>query len=347
MLKRTLLLIIVSLLYHVAISQEKAGSGLLGGNVMDEKKKALEGASIQLSSFTDTLKRLSTITDKTGQFAFSHIDHGYYKLSISYIGMQTLVIDSIHFRMERYDFNLGDITLKMRTSDNLEAVVVYAEKPLIQSKDGNITFNAGESATAASSNASELLAQVPLVGKDPDGKITVRGKEPKILIDDKPVELNLQQLQDLLESMPGSSIDKIEVMTNPPPQYANEQGGVINIITKKGKVGISGRVSVTSGTRGDLTFNGSFTYRKKGLAININTGGGYTRYQGEGYSVRNNIYADSSNFFNTNNYYTNKGLRPNFRANIDYDINKNNILNVTVNYNQNDFDNTNSTEYRN
>ena len=54
----------------------------------------------------------------------------------------------------------------------------------------------------------------------------VRGKEPKILIDDKPVELNLQQLQDLLESMPGSSIEKIEVMTNPPPQYANEQGGV-------------------------------------------------------------------------------------------------------------------------
>jgi outer membrane receptor for ferrienterochelin and colicin len=49
------------------------------------------------------------------------------------------------------------------------------------------------------------------------------------------VELNLQQLQDLLESMPGSSIEKIEVMTNPPPQYANEQGGVINIVTKKVK----------------------------------------------------------------------------------------------------------------
>ena len=101
-------------------------------------------------------------------------------------------------------------------------MVIYAEKPLIQSKDGNITFNAGESALAAGSNASDLLTQVPLVAKDADGKISVRGKEPKILIDDKPVELNLQQLQDLLESLPGSSIEKIEVMTNPPPQYANE-----------------------------------------------------------------------------------------------------------------------------
>lgn len=347
MLKRTVLLVITALYVMTVFGQEKSASGILTGNILDEKKKALEGATVQLIAFTDSLRRSVVTTDKSGQFSFSNIPFGYYKLTISYISLQPLTIDSIHFRTERFDFNLTDITLKPRSTDNLEAVVIYAEKPLIQSKDGNITFNAGESALAAGSNASELLTNVPLVGKDPDGKITVRGKEPKILIDDKPVELNLQQLQDLLESMPGSSIDKIEVMTNPPPQYANEQGGVINIVTKKGKVGVSGRASVTSGTRGDLTFNGSFTYRKQGLAININTGGGYTRYQGEGYSIRNNIYADSSNFFNTNNYYTNKGLRPNFRANIDYDINKNNILNVTVSYNQSDFDNTNSTEYRN
>ena len=36
--------------------------------------------------------------------------------------------------------------------------------------------------------------------------------------------------------MPGSMIEKIEVMTTPPPNYANERGGVINIVTRKGKV---------------------------------------------------------------------------------------------------------------
>src|SRR5204862_956098 len=156
-------------------------------------------------------------------------------------------------------FNLTDITLKPTSAENLGEVIIYAEKPLIQSKDGNITFNAGESAIAAGSNASDLLNNVPLVSKTPDGKITVRGKEPKILIDDKPVELNLQQLQDLLESMPGSSIEKIEVMTNPPPQYANEQGGVINIVTKKGKVGKTGRLSLSAGTRGEASVNGNYT----------------------------------------------------------------------------------------
>lgn len=347
MLKKAFFSILISLCFSTAYSQGKTESGVLAGNVMDSKKKALEGATIQLVPFSENEIKKSAQTDKTGDFQFTEIPFGYYKLIVSYTGQQTLTLDSIWFRTERYDFNLPDITLQPSTAENLEAVIVYAEKPLIQSKDGNITFNAGESALAAGSNASELLNSVPLVTKDPDGKITVRGKEPKILIDDKPVELNLQQLQDLLESLPGSSIEKIEVMTNPPPQYANEQGGVINIVTKKGKVGISGRLSVSAGTRGQLAISGSFSYRKQGLAININAGVGGNRFEGNGYSVRNNFYTDSSNFFNTVNNYTNKNIRPNFRANIDYDINKNNLLSFTLSYNQNSYNNGNLTEYRN
>ncbi len=261
--------------------------------------------------------------------------------------MQSLPLDSIHFRGERNDFNLSDLILRPASSEQLAEVIIYSEKPLIESKDGNITFNAGESAVAAGSNASDLLNSVPLVSKDPDGKITVRGKEPKILIDDKPVELNLQQLQDLLESLPGSSIEKIEVMTNPPPQYANEQGGVINIVTKKGRVGRTGRASISAGSRGEVSANGNFTYRKQGLAININAGLGRNRMKGEGYSERSNLYVDSTNYFLTKNHYHNRSWRPNLRVNIDYDINKANTLNFVLQYNQNTYDNNSLTEYRN
>lgn len=315
---------------------------------MDSTKKALEGATVELIPFSASEKSRALLTDRNGSFTFSNITFGYYKLRFSFVGFQNLTLDSIYFRKERFDFNLNDVILKSKTStETLSEVIIYAEKPLVQSKEGNITFNAGESALSASSNADELLQNVPLVTKDPTGKIMVRGKEPKILIDDKPVELNLQQLQDLLESMPGSSIEKIEVMTNPPPQYANEQGGVINIVTKKGKVGISGRISVYGGTRGQAGVNGSFTYRKKGLAININAGSGFNYVKGNGYSIRENIYTDSTNFFNTNNDYNNRNNRPNFRANIDYDISKNQILNVTLNYNQNSYNNRSETEYIN
>ncbi len=313
---------------------------------MDENKTALAGATVILRPFDSLQKSKVVQSDKSGNFVIQQIAFGFYKIEITIVGFKKLMIDSIYFRNERFDLNLSDIILK-KSDENLEEIIIYAEKPLIQSKEGNITFNVGESALAAGSNASELLTNVPLVTKDPSGKILVRGKEPKILIDDKPVELNLQQLQDLLESLPGSSIEKIEVMTNPPPQYANEAGGVINITTRKGKVGKSGRISLSTGTRGEVSINGNYNYRKKGFAININTGGGYNRFEGYGNSIRQNFYSDSSNFFRTKNTYTNKTVRPNLRINLDYDINSRQSINLVLHYNQNDFTNRSKTEYKN
>ncbi len=235
-MKNSLVFLLFFGLMQTAFSQAK-DPGVITGTVLDESKKAVVGASVDLMLMNDSTRKISGSSDQDGSFTLTNIPFGLYRLRLSYVGLQTLYLDSISFRTERFDFNLNDLLMKSKQSEQLDEVIVYAEKPLIQSKDGNITFNAGESALAAGSNASDLLNNVPLVAKNSDGKITVRGKEPKILIDDKPVELNLQQLQDLLESMPGSSIEKIEVMTNPPPQYANEQGGVINIVTKKGKWG--------------------------------------------------------------------------------------------------------------
>lgn len=347
MLKTIAILLAAILSVQTLHSQEKKNTGTVAGNVMDEKNKALEGASAQLIPLSDSLQSHSILTDKDGAFYFPGLAFGYYRLQLSYVGMQLKSIDSIHVREERSEFNLYDLVMKPKGSTNLDEVIIYSEKPLIQSKDGNITFNAAESPLSAGSTAGDLLASVPLVTKDPDGKISVRGKEPKILIDDKPVELNLQQLQDLLESLPGSAIDKIEVMTNPPPQYANEQGGVINIVTRKGKVGRSGRVSFSGGTRGEFSVNGSYWYRKQGLAISINGGGSYNRFEGYGYSTRNNLYADSSNFFNTNSQNNNRGVRPNFRFNMDYDVNKFQSLNVVVQLNAGDVNSRSMTGYRN
>ncbi|MFL5811721.1 MAG: outer membrane beta-barrel protein [Flavisolibacter sp.] len=331
----------------MGLAAQQNNSGLVVGTVMDEKNRALEGASIEMISFSDSNSKRSTLTDKNGAFQIAGISFGYYRLQISFSGLQQIVFDSIHLRAERFDFNMGDIVLKPGASGQMTEIIIFAEKPLIQSKDGNITFNAGESPLSAGGNASELLTNVPLVTKDPDGKLLVRGKEPKILIDDKPVQLNLQQLQDLLEAMPGSSIEKIEVMTNPPPQYANEQGGVINIVTKKGSIGVNGRISVYAGTRGDAGANGSFNYRKQGLSLNINAGAGYNYFEGEGYSKRQNIYPDSINYFNTINQSQNRSIRPNFRANLNYDLNKYHSLNFVLQYNENDFNNQSITAYTN
>lgn len=328
-------------------SQSNRSMGLIIGNVLDAgTSKPLSFASIQLKKMSDTVVTVQVVSDKNGAFECLNLSFGYYKLKASMVGYADLQIDSIYLREERYDFNLGDVKLNISGAASFE-VIVYAEKPLIENKDDKIIFNVGESALSGGATTAELLKNMPLINNDPNGKILLKGKEPRILIDDKPTDLNAQQLQDLLESLPGNSIDKIEVMTNPPPQYATETGGVINIVTKKGKIGWVGRVNVSAGTRGESSTSANGSYRNQKLVLNLNGGVGVSTITGNGYSKRENIYKDSTNYFNTQNRYTNFSSRPNFRAQADYEFDKQHILSLTYQLNPNSFDNNATTTYTN
>jgi outer membrane receptor protein involved in Fe transport len=334
--------------HSVLIAQDKPRQILIAGDVMDARNnKALVGATITVSKSGISTEPLQTLlTDENGSFFIEKIAFGYYGISIKMMGYGSFKLDSIHIRADRSDFNLGDIKLSIATTD-LETVTIFAEKPLIENKDGKITYNASESALSAGATATELLKQTPLVTVDDDGKIQMRGKDVKVLIDSKPVEMNARQLQDLLESMPGSMIEKIEVLTNPPPQFANERGGIINIVTKKGKVGKSGRINFSAGSRGELGLNGSYSYRKKKFSFNLNTGFNYSKFLGNSYSVRNNLYADSSNFFKTIGENQTKNLRPNFQAAVNYDFNKKHSISMSSVFNTNSVDGLSATEYSN
>ena len=85
---------------------------------MDERKKALESATVVLIPLKDTSNKRTTQTDKDGLFTFSNNFFGYYRLRISYTGMQIQLLDSIYFRQERFDFNLNDIVLKSKKGKN-------------------------------------------------------------------------------------------------------------------------------------------------------------------------------------------------------------------------------------
>ncbi|NCI46951.1 outer membrane beta-barrel family protein [Sediminibacterium soli] len=327
--------------------KEKKQLGIIIGNVLEQKTgKPLAFANISLFPIHEPGKNLSTIADRNGAFEFNNLGMGYYRLSVLAVGFARMHIDSIYLRAERYDFNLGDIRLGDSASA-LNEVIVYAEKPLIENKDDKITYNVGESALSGGATTAELLKNMPLINNDPSGKILLKGKEPKILIDDKPTELTAQQLQDLLESLPGSSIEKIEVMTNPPPQYATETGGVINIVTKKGKIGWVGRTTLSGGTRGEANLAANLSYRNRQLSLNNTIGLAGTVYTGNSYSHRQNTYADSVNYFYTESRYRNKNLRPNFRSQLDYEFSKQNTGNIIYQGNLNYFDNLSEAGYTN
>jgi hypothetical protein len=302
--------------------------------------------NLLLSGILDSTVRFRGVTDERGDFRFEGLPNGGYRLQVSHAGFGTLLIDSILLTDERPLAVLPPID-PSSLGKGMEAVVIHARKPLFEQKDGNFVFNATESPLAQGSNASELLRSVPMVSMDPEGNPTVKGREPVILLDDRPVEMNARQLQDFLESMPGSLIERIEVMANPPPQYANKPGGVINIVTRKGRTGIGGRVSVHAGTIGEAGVNGGFNYRRKGLNLQIQGGAGFSTLRGEGGSERVNRFPDSTNRLVTGQSNTNRSRRPSFRLNLEQEIAARNLLGLTVQLNRNETDNLSSIDYAN
>ena len=328
-------------------NKPKAQLGSIIGNVLDSKSgKALAFASIRLTRLADSSKTVAIVSDKNGSFDFEKLVFGYYRLKIEVMGFAKTNMDSIHLYADRYDINLGDIKLNEITS-SLNEVIVYAEKPLIENKDGKIIYNVSESPLSSGSNASEMLRNLPLMNANPDGTLLLRGKEPLILMDEKPVNLSGQQLSDLLESLPANVVEKVEIMTTPPPEYATYPGGVINIITKKGRVGIYERISVSGGTSGEAAVSGNFNYRSSKLNISSSLGVGTAEVKGNSYSHRQNIYKDSINYFYSDASFFNRSQHPNARVQTDYEFNKKNTVSFVYQGNLSFFDNSRNTLYAN
>ena len=163
-------------------------------------------------------------------------------LQVSFIGYKT-VARAIHSG----DANLL-ITLQEESAE-LAEVEVKAKRQLIERQFDKIVLNVSNSPFAAGSNGKDLLKKAPGVQVDKDGNVTVNGKSVEVYIDGRPSYLSGDQLKAMLEGTDGSTIEKIEIITNASAKYdAAGQGGIINIKTKRNMMqGLNGTLSASYG----------------------------------------------------------------------------------------------------
>jgi len=109
----------------------------------------------------------------------------------------------------------------------------------------------------------DVMQNIPSVQVEVDGAISIRGDgNVQILIDGR--FSGLTSTNAFLRTIPASSIEKIEVITNPSSKYNSEgTGGIINVVLNNGrKKELKGSAEVFSGIR-----------INSGLNLNVNQGG--------------------------------------------------------------------------
>jgi outer membrane receptor for ferrienterochelin and colicin len=142
------------------------------------------------------------------------------------------------------------------------------KKKLIQKTAEGIIFNVAANIAQIGGTATDLLKNIPTVEVDADGAISLRGKKPLILINGKNSAItNIDQIA-------SSSIESIEVITNPTAKYdANAESGVINIKLKKNNQnGINGAVALGAGFGAKGRINSSILLNHKTEKWNFGLG---------------------------------------------------------------------------
>lgn len=314
--------------------------GRISATVLDSAtKKPIDYATITLFRSGGKVPLNGGLTDEKGVFKLDNISTGNYKISVTFIGYTTKIIDPVKTTPEKPDANLGTIYIAA-AGRTLNEVKVVGQAPLIENKIDKIVFNAEKDLTSTGGNASDVLRKVPLVSVDLNGNVSLRGDQNvRVLINGKPSGAMANNLADVLRSLPADQIKNIEVITAPSAKYdAEGSGGIINIITKKKDIsGVSGSVSGGVGTRQN-NGNVNLNINKNRLSITGNVGGNYTWPQTTKTtfsSILTNGNSTATNLSNGDTKITRyAGIGS---ASASYDINSVNSLSSTIRFNQGGF----------
>jgi ferric enterobactin receptor len=245
-------------------------SGKIEGIIIDSvDRQPIEYATIALFTQPDNKLINGTTSDHQGKFSILKVPKGTFSLVINFLGYEKKVIGKIILSDKVSSVIVGTIYLSPK-STTLEGVTITAQKSIIENKIDKMVYNAENDITSQGGVATDVLKKVPQVSVDINGNVELQGNSNiRFLIDGKPSTIYGNSIVDVLQSIPASQIQSVEVITSPGAKYdAEGTGGIINILLKKTQInGLSGNFSLSGGTRLE---NGSFNINARKGHFGIN-----------------------------------------------------------------------------
>jgi iron complex outermembrane receptor protein len=306
------------------------------GTLTDNAGKPMDYATVSLIRLPDSIIVKGTLTNETGRYNLGIIVPGNYLVKVTSVGYEQRMSEPFIITELQANFT-APVMVMHPASNSLNTVVITASKPLIEHRADMTVMNVANSVLATGNTALEILARAPGVTLDQDDNISLRGKKGvTVMINDKLTYLSSAQLATLLKSTDGTTIQSIEIITNPSAKYdASGSSGIINIKLKKSK---------QSGTNGSFTTGvgyGNSWKDNQTLSLNhkegdLNVYGSFSHYDSK-YDhnlVINRAVADSSGgktYFKQLSSSPSTNHDNSYRVGADYDINSNNTAGFIVN----------------
>lgn len=227
--------------------------GKVTGKVIDSKSgSAVEYATVALLRPADSSLVNGSVTSSNGSFSVS-VAYGKYLLRVSFMGYNTYYHTStITLSQSNPTLNVGKIKISPAAT-MMDEVVITAERSMVEYQLDKRVINVDKNIVTGGGTATDILETVPSVAIDNDGNVTLRGStNVKVLINGRPYELLSSDLESLLEQIPASTVENVEVITNPSAKYDPEgMSGIINLKLKEktaGALGLNGVANLNVGT---------------------------------------------------------------------------------------------------
>ena len=166
----------------------------------------------------------------------------------------------------------------LSTIQNLKEATVAARQELIKTDADKLTYNVQADPQAEGGNLIDILRNVPMLSINGEDKVLLNGStDYKVLVNGRPTGMLARNFDQLIKTIPASSIKEIQVITNPPVRYDAEGiGGIINIVmAKRLKSGYSGSLSAQGGTLGSAGGSGYINAQLGKFTFSANASGTY------------------------------------------------------------------------
>lgn len=313
---------------------QTGGKFSVTGKVADTgNNTALSYASIRLFKTADSTFVTGAITNEAGLFSIEINAGSYYALT-EFIGYNARKTSGVNVTSQNSPLNIGTIKLNP-SAKTLDEVVVQGEKSTMELTLDKKIFNVGKDLANAGGTGVDILTNIPSVAVDVDGNVSLRGSSNvRILIDGKPSGLVSLKGGSGLQSLQGSMIERVEIITNPSARYEAEgMGGIINIVLKKErKEGFNGSFDIITGHPTNFGAAANVNYRRKNLNFFVNYTVSYRNTPGKN-SLYQELYRNDSTFITQKNMVSHlKGQNNSARAGIDYYLNDKNVLTGSYTY---------------